>query len=202
MAAIWLDLVRAAVVGAAGQLLGPVVRDVLARQSSGRRQARIAKINAEAAEMSRLRDQPSAATAYVGMLMLKTVIPSALAAILSTVKVLLPARAVGSCGRFTTLPGMPRGWESGSAGWKTPRVYRKPDHTPASYTILMFQVDDIEAAARDLATRGVRFERYDGMDQDERGITRGSDFPFIAAWFKDPAETSSRCCRSGSASSA
>ena len=61
------------------------------------------------------------------------------------------------------------------------------DHTPASYTILMAQVDDIEAAAGDLATRGVRFGRYDGMDQDERGITRGSDFPFIAAWFKDSA---------------
>ena len=48
-------------------------------------------------------------------------------------------------------------------------------------------MNDIEAAAGDLATRGVRFERYDGMDQDERGITRGSDFPFIAAWFKDSA---------------
>jgi catechol 2,3-dioxygenase-like lactoylglutathione lyase family enzyme len=73
------------------------------------------------------------------------------------------------------------------AGGGDIRVYPKPDHTPASYTILMLQVDDIEAAAGDLATRGVRFERYDGMGQDERGITRGSDFPFIAAWFKDPA---------------
>ena len=73
------------------------------------------------------------------------------------------------------------------AGGGDIRVYPKPDHTPASYTILMAQVDDIEAAAGDLATRGVRFERYDGMDQDERGITRGSDFPFIAAWFKDSA---------------
>jgi catechol 2,3-dioxygenase-like lactoylglutathione lyase family enzyme len=73
------------------------------------------------------------------------------------------------------------------AGGGDIRVYPKPDHTPASYTILMVQVDDIEAAAGDLATRGVRFERYDGMDQYERGITRGSDFPFIAAWFKDSA---------------
>jgi hypothetical protein len=73
------------------------------------------------------------------------------------------------------------------AGGGDIRVYPKPDHTPASYTILMVQVDDIGAAAGDLATRGVRFERYDGMDQDERGITRGSDFPFIAAWFKDSA---------------
>jgi catechol 2,3-dioxygenase-like lactoylglutathione lyase family enzyme len=88
------------------------------------------------------------------------------------------------------------------AGGGDIRVYPKPDHTPATYTILMFQVDDIEAAVGELTTRGVRFERYDGMDQDERGITRGSDFPFIAAWFKDSAGTSSRCCRSGSASSA
>jgi catechol 2,3-dioxygenase-like lactoylglutathione lyase family enzyme len=66
------------------------------------------------------------------------------------------------------------------------RVYPKPGHVPAAHTILMFQVDDIEAAVGELAERGVRFERYDGMDQDERGITRGGG-PFIAAWFKDPA---------------
>jgi catechol 2,3-dioxygenase-like lactoylglutathione lyase family enzyme len=65
------------------------------------------------------------------------------------------------------------------------RVYPKPDHTPATYTILMFQVDDIQAAVGELTKRGVRFERYDGMDQDEWGITRGG--PPIAAWFKDPA---------------
>jgi hypothetical protein len=50
----------------------------------------------------------------------------------------------------------------------------------------MFQVDDIEAALGELTTRGVRFERYEGMDQDKRGITRGGG-PFIAACFKDPA---------------
>jgi catechol 2,3-dioxygenase-like lactoylglutathione lyase family enzyme len=66
------------------------------------------------------------------------------------------------------------------------RVYPKPGHTPAAYTILMFQVHDIEAAVSELTKRGVRFERYDGMDQDERGVTRGGG-PFIAAWFKDPA---------------
>jgi catechol 2,3-dioxygenase-like lactoylglutathione lyase family enzyme len=65
------------------------------------------------------------------------------------------------------------------------RVYAKPDHTPATYTILMFQVDDIQAAVGELTERGVRFERYDGIDQDERGITR-SGAPF-AAWFTDPA---------------
>jgi predicted enzyme related to lactoylglutathione lyase len=65
------------------------------------------------------------------------------------------------------------------------RVYPKPDYTPATYTILMFQVDDIQAVVGELAERGVRFERYDGMDQDERGITRGG--PPFAAWFTDPA---------------
>ena len=72
------------------------------------------------------------------------------------------------------------------AGGRDIRVYPKPGHTPAAYTILMFQVGDIEAAVGELARRGVQFERYDGMDQDERGITRGGG-PFIAAWFKDPA---------------
>jgi extradiol dioxygenase family protein len=65
------------------------------------------------------------------------------------------------------------------------RVYPKPDYTPATYTIAMFQVDDIEAVVGELTARGVQFERYDGMDQDERGITRGG--PITAAWFKDPA---------------
>jgi hypothetical protein len=66
------------------------------------------------------------------------------------------------------------------------RMYPKPDYTPATYTIFMFQVDDIEAAVDELIRRGVQFERYDGMDQDERGISRGAG-PLIGAWFKDPA---------------
>jgi catechol 2,3-dioxygenase-like lactoylglutathione lyase family enzyme len=64
-------------------------------------------------------------------------------------------------------------------------VYRKPDHTPATYTILNFQVQDIDAVVDELAERGVRFERYDGFEQDDRGIARGPG-PLIA-WFKDPA---------------
>lgn len=71
------------------------------------------------------------------------------------------------------------------AGGRDTRVLPKPDHTPAAYTILMFQVDDIHAAVGELTERGVRFERYDGMDQDEPGVTRGG--PPFAAWFKDPA---------------
>jgi predicted enzyme related to lactoylglutathione lyase len=65
-------------------------------------------------------------------------------------------------------------------------VYPKADHTPASFTILNFPVDDIDVAVEDLTRRGVRFERYDGFDQDDKGIARGGNGPRIA-WFTDPA---------------
>lgn len=71
------------------------------------------------------------------------------------------------------------------AGDRDTLVYPKPDHTPATFTILNFPVDDIEQAVDQLTARGVEFERYDGADQDERGIFRGGG-PLIA-WFKDPA---------------
>jgi catechol 2,3-dioxygenase-like lactoylglutathione lyase family enzyme len=64
-------------------------------------------------------------------------------------------------------------------------VYPKPDHAPATYTILNFPVADIDRAVDDLAERGVRFVRYDGLDQDEKGVSRGAG-PYIA-WFTDPA---------------
>jgi predicted enzyme related to lactoylglutathione lyase len=64
-------------------------------------------------------------------------------------------------------------------------VYPKPNHTPATFTVLNFPVRDIESAVDALAERGVTFERYDGMDIDEKGIFRGSG-PLIA-WFTDPA---------------
>ena len=64
-------------------------------------------------------------------------------------------------------------------------VYQKPDFEPATYTILNFPVEDVEAEVDDLTARGVTFERYDGFDQDEKGIARGEG-PTIA-WFKDPA---------------
>jgi len=72
------------------------------------------------------------------------------------------------------------------AGSRDTMVYPKPDYTPATYTILNFPVDDIDQAVDELAARGVRFERYDGFDQDERGISRAEDGPYIA-WFTDPA---------------
>ena len=71
------------------------------------------------------------------------------------------------------------------AGDRDILVYPKPDHTPATYTILNFPVDDIEATVDALAGRGVRFERYPGFEQDERGIFRGGGPPI--AWFTDPA---------------
>jgi len=71
------------------------------------------------------------------------------------------------------------------AGERPTMIYPKPDFEPATYTVLNFPVDDVEAAVEELSTRGVQFERYDGMEQDEKGIARG-DGPEIA-WFKDPA---------------
>lgn len=71
------------------------------------------------------------------------------------------------------------------AGDRDTLVYRKPDLSPANYTILNFPVDDVEAAVDELAATGVSFERYEGFEQDERGIARGPG-PDIA-WFKDPA---------------
>ncbi|MFF3849065.1 VOC family protein [Streptomyces sp. NPDC002328] len=64
-------------------------------------------------------------------------------------------------------------------------VYPKPDHTPATFTILNFPVDDIEAAVEELGRRGVEFQRYEQLPADEKGIFRGGG-PLIA-WFTDPA---------------
>ncbi|MEO8897304.1 MAG: VOC family protein [Candidatus Dormibacter sp.] len=64
-------------------------------------------------------------------------------------------------------------------------VYPKPNHTPATFTILNFPVDDIDLAVEELSSRGVQFERYDGLEQDGNGIHRGGG-PLIA-WFTDPA---------------
>jgi catechol 2,3-dioxygenase-like lactoylglutathione lyase family enzyme len=72
------------------------------------------------------------------------------------------------------------------AGDRDTLVYPKPDFTPATYTILNFPVDDIDEAVDELAARGVRFERYDGFAQDEKGIARDPEGPYIA-WFRDPA---------------
>ena len=81
----------------------------------------------------------------------------------------------------------PEGLELHTAN-NTVFLYPKPDHTPASFTVLNFHVDDIEAAVDELNGMGVRLEHYDlpHIKTDERGIARGPHGPTIA-WFKDPA---------------
>ena len=67
-------------------------------------------------------------------------------------------------------------------------LYPKPNHTPASFTVLNFPVNDIEEAVDELTALGVSLEHYDMPDikTNERGIARGPHGPAIA-WFKDPA---------------
>lgn len=65
-------------------------------------------------------------------------------------------------------------------------IYPKPDHTPATFTVLNFPVENLEKAVDELARRGVRFERYEGaLKTDQKGIFREGDMSI--AWFKDPA---------------
>jgi catechol 2,3-dioxygenase-like lactoylglutathione lyase family enzyme len=71
------------------------------------------------------------------------------------------------------------------AGGRDTLVYQQPDVTPASYTILNFEVDDIDEAVDALAARGVTFERYGKVEQDDKGVFR-EEGPYIA-WFKDPS---------------
>jgi catechol 2,3-dioxygenase-like lactoylglutathione lyase family enzyme len=68
-------------------------------------------------------------------------------------------------------------------------VYPKPDHVPATYTMLNLEVADIDVAVDELTAAGVELERYEMSHQDERGIARGKAVkmgPDIA-WFLDPA---------------
>ena len=71
------------------------------------------------------------------------------------------------------------------AGGRDTLVYQQAGLRPASYTILNFEVDDIDEAVDALAGRGVRFERYEGMEQDAKGVFR-KEGPYIA-WFEDPS---------------
>lgn len=64
-------------------------------------------------------------------------------------------------------------------------VYAKPDHTPATFTVLNLAVEDIQQAVDELASFGVTFERYDNYDTDDRGILHGEGHSL--AWFTDPA---------------
>ena len=70
------------------------------------------------------------------------------------------------------------------AGGRDTLIYEKPDFEPATYTVLNFPVEDIDSAVDELTQRGVSFERYEGFEQDEKGIMRDQGPPI--AWFKDP----------------
>ncbi|MEU7553740.1 VOC family protein [Streptomyces sp. NPDC044571] len=73
------------------------------------------------------------------------------------------------------------------AGDTSVLLYPKDNHTPATFTVLNFPVDDIDRAVDDLAARGVTFERYDGFGQDAKGIARENPPGPSIAWFNDPA---------------
>lgn len=80
----------------------------------------------------------------------------------------------------------PEGLELNTSG-STVFIYPKPNHQPASFTVLNFSVDNVETAVEELGKLGIRLEHYDLPDikTDSRGIARGPG-PKIA-WFKDPA---------------
>jgi predicted enzyme related to lactoylglutathione lyase len=71
------------------------------------------------------------------------------------------------------------------AGGGTVLIYPKDNHEPASFTVLNFPVEDIDQAVDRLAVAGIQMERYEGSNQDERGVARA--YPPPIAWFKDPA---------------
>jgi catechol 2,3-dioxygenase-like lactoylglutathione lyase family enzyme len=73
------------------------------------------------------------------------------------------------------------------AGGNNVLIYPKPNHVPATFTVLNFPVPDIDRAVDELRKRGVRFEQYDlpEIKTDRKGIKRGNG-PTVA-WFRDPA---------------
>ena len=80
----------------------------------------------------------------------------------------------------------PEGLDLRLAGGGQVFIYPKPNHEPASFTVLNFIVEDIDQAVDQLSSRGIRFEQYKGeIKTDEKGIHRNAG-PKIA-WFKDPA---------------
>jgi catechol 2,3-dioxygenase-like lactoylglutathione lyase family enzyme len=87
--------------------------------------------------------------------------------------------------RFTVLDEENRLMTLHLAGDRDTLLYESPSFIPAGYTVLNFEVDDIDAAVDELSSRGVKFEQYDEMTQDEKGVMREGG-PLIA-WFKDPA---------------
>jgi len=86
------------------------------------------------------------------------------------------------------VPGMNGIFQLKLAGGVNVLVYPKPDHAPATFTVLNFPVDDVERAVDALVERGVRFEIYkDGpVKTNAKGIASGGGGPRIA-WFRDPS---------------
>src|SRR4026208_1331519 len=82
----------------------------------------------------------------------------------------------------------PEGLQLDVGGGNKVFVYPKPNHQPATFTILNFPVNDVEVAVEKLKSTGVKFEQYDlpGIKTDARGIARDTGGPAMA-WFKDPA---------------
>jgi catechol 2,3-dioxygenase-like lactoylglutathione lyase family enzyme len=66
-------------------------------------------------------------------------------------------------------------------------VYPKEDFVPATYTVLNFPVPDVDAAVDELTRSGVKMARFEGFDQDDKGIARGNDNGPTIAWFRDPS---------------
>ncbi|MEO6533890.1 MAG: VOC family protein [Pseudolysinimonas sp.] len=68
-------------------------------------------------------------------------------------------------------------------------VYGKPNHVPAEFTVLNFEVADIDKAVDELVAAGIEVQRYPGVNQDEKGIARGkaANMGPDIAWFLDPA---------------
>ncbi|MET0726334.1 MAG: VOC family protein [Leifsonia sp.] len=102
-------------------------------------------------------------------------------------------RDVAEAREFYAALGVTVGEEMGAltldiGGGKHVFVYEKPNHEPATYTVLNFDVPDIDAAVAELEASGIQLIRYEGFDQDEHGIARGSagQGPDIG-WFTDPS---------------
>jgi len=75
------------------------------------------------------------------------------------------------------------------AGGNSVIIYPKPNHEPATFTVLNFAVEDLDKAVDELIAAGIKFEQYDfgEMKTDEKGIMRGNGHGPDIAWFKDPA---------------
>jgi catechol 2,3-dioxygenase-like lactoylglutathione lyase family enzyme len=86
------------------------------------------------------------------------------------------------------VPGanVPSGLRLELPGGSAVLIYPKPDHAPASFTVLTLSVRDLESVVDELTSRGVRFERYDNPRTDARGIHRNPDVRPVA-WFTDPS---------------